>query len=124
MLSGGRVLHHAKRILPNPDASIVFVGFQAAGTRGRRIKDGEKEIRIMRDWIPVRCHVEEIGGFSAHADWKTVLRWLNSLKDDPPKKVFTTHGEPESARAMAEKIRGEYGWNVVVPEYEQTIDLD
>lgn len=122
MLSGGRVLHHAKRILPNKDATIVFVGYQAAGTRGRRVIDGEKEIRIMRDWIPVRCHVERIDGFSAHADWKAVLRWLGGL-ENAPKAVFTTHGEPESAAAMAQHIRDEFDWNVIEPEYLQTVEL-
>lgn len=123
MLSGGRVLHHAVRILPNPDATLVFVGYQAAGTRGRIIKDGAKEVRIMRSWIPVRCHLEEIGGFSAHADWKAVLRWLKPLPK-APKTVFTTHGEPEAASAMAQHIRDEYGWKVLVPEYNQTIELE
>ncbi len=80
MLTGGRVLHHAMRVLPNPDATIIFVGYQAAGTTGRRVLDGEREVRIMKNWIPVRCHIEKIEGFSAHADWKAVLRWLSGLK--------------------------------------------
>ncbi len=122
MLSGGRVLHHARRLLPNPDATIVFVGYQAAGTRGRRVLEGEKEVKIMHEWVPVRCHVEQIDGFSAHADWKAVLRWLKGLPNTP-NAVFTTHGEPESASAMAKHIRDEFGWNVLVPEYMQTIDL-
>ncbi len=123
MLSGGRVLHHAVRILPNPDATLIFVGYQAAGTRGRLVKDGAKEVRIMHSWIPVRSHLEEIGGFSAHADWKAVLRWLKAL-ESAPKTVFTTHGEPEAASAMAQHIRDEYGWKVLVPEYNQTIELE
>ena len=122
MLSGGRVLHHAMRILPDPDATIVFVGYQAAGTRGRRIIDGEDEVKIMRSWIPVKCHVEQISGFSAHADWKAVLKWLHGLKTKP-RMAFTTHGEPEAASAMAGHIRDEFGWNVMVPEYGQTFEL-
>lgn len=124
MLAGGRVLHHAKRILPNPEATIVFVGFQAAGTRGRRVLDGAKEVRIMREMVPVRCRKVRIGGFSAHADWQDVLKWLRSLKENPPKVVFTTHGEPESAQAMADHIAKEYGWKVVVPEYGGTFKLE
>ncbi len=123
MLSGGRVMHHAQRILPNPDATIVFVGYQATGTKGRYVLNGDKEVRIMRDWIPVRCHVERIDGFSAHADWKAVIRWLKGLSTTP-KTVFTTHGEPESAAAMAGHIKNEFGWNVVVPEYLQTVELE
>ena len=122
MLTGGRVLHHAMRVLPDPNATIIFVGYQAAGTTGRRIQDGAREVRIMKSHIPVRCHVERVEGFSAHADWKAVLRWLSGLPNTP-KTVFTTHGEPDSAEAMAQHIRDEFGWNVHVPGYEETYDL-
>ncbi len=122
MLTGGRVLHHAMRIVPDENATIVFVGFQAAGTTGRRIQDGEKEVRIMKNWVPVRCHVEKVEGFSAHADWKAVLRWLSGLPE-APKAVFTTHGEPEAARAMADHIRQRFNWNVIVPGYEDSYEL-
>lgn len=123
MLTGGRVLHHAMRILPDENATIIFVGYQAAGTIGRRVQDGEPEVRVMKNWIPVRCHVEKVEGFSAHADWKAVLRWLSPLRDNPPKMVFTTHGEPESAAAMAGHIRDEFGWSVMAPEFEQKFEL-
>ena len=122
MLTGGRVLHHAMRVLPNENATVIFVGFQAAGTTGRRIQDGEREVRIMKNWVPVRCHVAKVEGFSAHADWKAVLRWLSGLSH-APKMVFTTHGEPDAAEAMAGHIRERFGWNVVVPQYEETINL-
>lgn len=122
MLTGGRVLHHAMRVLPNENATVIFVGYQAAGTTGRRIQDGEREVKIMKNWVPVRCHVEKVEGFSAHADWKAVLRWLSGLQNTP-KMVFTTHGEPEAAEAMAGHIRDEFGWNVVVPQYEESIEL-
>lgn len=122
MLTGGRVLHHAMRILPNENATIIFVGYQASGTTGRRVLNGESEVRIMKNWIPVRCHVERVEGFSAHADWKAVLRWLHGLPA-APKTVFTTHGEPEAAEAMAQHIRDEFGWNVHVPQYEEIIEL-
>lgn len=122
MLTGGRVLHHAMRILPNENATVIFVGYQAAGTTGRRVQDGEREVKIMKNWIPVRCHVEKVEGFSAHADWEAVLRWLSGLQTTP-KMVFTTHGEPEAAEAMASHIRDRFGWNVVVPTYEQKVEL-
>ncbi|MGH9947055.1 MAG: MBL fold metallo-hydrolase RNA specificity domain-containing protein [Pyrinomonadaceae bacterium] len=122
MLTGGRVLHHAMRVLPDENATIIFVGYQAGGTTGRRVQDGEREVRIMKNWVPVKCHVEKVEGFSAHADWKAVIRWLEGLPS-VPKTVFTTHGEPESAEAMAQHIRDRFGWNVVVPRYEQTIEL-
>jgi metallo-beta-lactamase family protein len=122
MMTGGRVLHHALRILPDERATIVFVGYQAAGTTGRRILNGEREVRIMKEFIPVRCHVEKVEGFSAHADWKAVLRWLEGLKATP-KTVFTTHGEPDAAQAMAQHIRDRFGWNVHVPSYEEKFEL-
>jgi len=122
MMTGGRVLHHAVRILPDENATVIFVGYQAAGTTGRRIQEGEREVKIMKGWVPVRCHVEKVEGFSAHADWKAVLRWLEGLPG-APKMLFTTHGEPDAAEAMAGHIRERFGWNVVVPEYEQTIEL-
>ena len=122
MLTGGRVLHHAMRVLQDDRATIVFVGFQAAGTTGRRVQDGEPEVKIMKNWIPVRCHVEKVEGFSAHADWKAVIQWLSGLQTTP-KIVFTTHGEPNAAEAMAGHIRDSFGWNVVVPEYGESVEL-
>jgi len=122
MMTGGRVLHHAVRILPDENATVVFVGFQAAGTTGRRVQEGEREVKIMKQWVQVNCRVEKVEGFSAHADWKAVLRWLEGLPNRP-KKVFTTHGEPEAAEAMAEHIRGRFGWDVMVPDYLETEEL-
>jgi metallo-beta-lactamase family protein len=122
MMTGGRVMHHAKYILPDPNAIIIFVGFQAAGTIGRQISEGAREVRIMKEYIPVRCKVEKIDSFSAHADWKAVLRWLKGLPE-APKRVFTTHGEPEAATAMAKHIHDEYGWTVEVPTYGEVFEL-
>lgn len=123
MLTGGRVLHHAMRILPDERATLVFVGYQAAGTRGRLIQDGAREIKIMRQMVPVRCVVEKVEGFSAHADWKAVLRWLSGLRTTP-KAVFTTHGEPASAAAMAQHIRDRFGWRVLIPGYSDIFELE
>src|SRR2546423_2246551 len=123
MMTGGRVLHHAQRILPDEHATIVFDGYQAAGTTGRRILNGEKEVKIYGQWGPVRCHIERIGGLSAHADWKEILRWLAPLQSTPPRKTFLTHGEEESAAAMAEHIKESLGWNVEVPEYGEKDEL-
>lgn len=123
MMTGGRVLHHALRILPDSNATIVFVGYQAAGTIGRRILDGEKEVKVMGQWVPVRCHIERIGGFSAHADWKEVLRWLEGLPS-PPRCVFNTHGEPEAAQAMRDHIAERFGWRVEVPHYGERFELE
>jgi metallo-beta-lactamase family protein len=124
MMTGGRVLHHARRILPDARATVLFVGFQAAGTTGRKVLEGARTVRIMKEDVPVRCHVERIGGLSAHADWSEVLRWLEPLKETPPRRVFTTHGEPEAAAAMAAHITERFGWRVDVPEYGQSVELE
>jgi metallo-beta-lactamase family protein len=123
MMTGGRVLHHALRMVPDPEATIVFVGYQAAGTIGRRILDGEPEVKIMKQWIPVRCRIAKIGGFSAHADWKEVLRWLEGMQTGVPGRTFLTHGEPEAAIAMAGHIKERFGWNVHVPQYGERVEL-
>ena len=123
MMTGGRVLHHALRMVPDPEATIVFVGYQAAGTTGRRILDGEKEVKILGQWVPVRCRTARIGGFSAHADWKEVLRWLQGMESGVPRRTFLTHGEPEAATAMGEHIKEQFGWNVHVPQYGEKVDL-
>ena len=123
MMTGGRVLHHALRMVPDPEATIVFVGFQAGGTLGRRIQDGEPEVKIMKQWVPVRCRVAKIGGFSAHADWKEVLRWLEGMQTGTPSRTFLTHGEPEAANAMAGHVKERFGWNVHVPQYGEKVEL-
>lgn len=123
MMTGGRVLHHAMRMVPDPEATIVFVGFQAAGTTGRRILDGEPEVKIMGQWVPVRCRTVKIGGFSAHADWKEVLRWLDGMESGVPRQTFLTHGEPEAANAMAGHIKDKFGWNVHVPNYGERFNF-
>jgi metallo-beta-lactamase family protein len=122
MMTGGRVLHHATRMVPEPDATLVFVGYQATGTTGRRILNGEPEVKILGQWVPVRCQIEKIGGFSAHADWNEVLRWLKDLPA-PPRRTFVIHGELGSATAMKKHIEDTYGWVVEVPEYGETFQL-
>jgi metallo-beta-lactamase family protein len=122
MMTGGRVLHHALRILPDERATIVFVGYQAAGTTGRRILDGQREVKVLGQYVPVRCQIERIGGFSAHADWKEVVRWLEGLPG-APRRTFLTHGEPEAANAMAGHIRERFGWETEVPGYGDRFEL-
>ena len=122
MMNGGRVLHHALRLLPDENATVVFVGYQAGGTLGRRVSDGEKQVKVLGQWIPVGCKIEKIGGFSAHADWKEVVQWLEGLPQ-PPKRVFVTHGETGSAQAMADHIRERFGWNIEVPQYGERVEL-
>jgi metallo-beta-lactamase family protein len=122
MMSGGRILHHALRLLPDENAVVVFVGYQAGGTLGRRVADGEKQVKVLGQWVPVRCRIEKIGGFSAHADWKEVLRWLQDMPS-PPRRVFVTHGEPEAAQAMAGHIHERFNWEIEVPQYGERFEL-
>lgn len=123
MMNGGRVLHHALRVLPDENATVVFVGYQSAGTLGRRVANGEKQVKVLGQWIPVRCATEKIGGFSAHADWKEAIRWLEGMPS-APKRVFATHGEPDAAEAMARRIRERFGWQVDAPQYGDKISLE
>lgn len=122
MMTGGRVMHHALRLVSDPETTIIFVGYQAAGTTGRRILDGEPEVKILGNWVPVRCRIARIGGFSAHADWKEVLRWLEGMPSGP-QRTFLTHGEPEAANAMAGHIRERFGWDTHVPQYGELFEL-
>ena len=122
MMTGGRVLHHALRLAPDPNTTLLFVGYQAAGTTGRRILDGEPEVKIMGQWVPVRCRIERIGSFSAHADWKEILHWLEGMTA-APRQTFLTHGEPAAANAMAVHIRERFGWPATVPVYGQIVEL-
>jgi metallo-beta-lactamase family protein len=123
MMTGGRVMHHALRLVPDPEATLVFVGYQAAGTTGRRIQNGEPEVKILGQWIPVRCRTAKIGGFSAHADWREILHWLEPLQTNAPRRTFLTHGEPEAATAMGEHIKERFGWSVQVPQYGDRFEL-
>lgn len=114
MLAGGRILHHLKRLLPDPRHTVLLAGFQAAGTRGRALLEGAKTIRIHGEEIPVRAEVDDLCGFSGHADTKEILRWLG-MQQAPPKSVFLTHGEPEAALALAETLRRERGLDARIP---------
>jgi metallo-beta-lactamase family protein len=122
MATGGRVLHHLERSLPDPASTVVLVGFQAAGTRGRRLQNGEREIKIHGELIPVRAQIEIMGSLSAHADANEILRWLRGFKR-PPRMTFIVHGEPEGSTALRERITTELGWQVMIPAYQETAEL-
>ncbi len=122
MCTGGRIVHHLYNRLQNENDTVLFVGYQAEGTRGRRILDGEEKIKMFGYEIPVVCHVEKIEGLSAHADRSEMLSWLNNFKSHP-KNTFIVHGEPKSSQSFAETIREKFGWNVTVPQYLETVEL-
>ncbi len=122
MASGGRVLHHLKHILPNHRNTVMFVGYQAMGTRGEKLVNGATSIKIHGQNIPVKARIKHFDAFSAHADSSQIIDWLRSIKT-PPKTVFVTHGEAQAAHAMAEKIKIELGWEARVPELNEKVKL-
>lgn len=123
MASGGRVIHHLKQFAPDPRNTILFVGFQAAGTRGYAMLDGAKSIKIHGEYVPVHARVESISNLSAHADYMEILEWLKGF-DQAPRQTFVTHGEPVAADAMRMHIKEALHWEVTVPEYLQTVTLE
>jgi metallo-beta-lactamase family protein len=114
MCEAGRIRHHLKHHLWEPESTILFVGYQAQGTLGRRLVDGEKQVRIFGEDITVNAEVEYIEGFSGHADQAGLLNWIDKIKKKPM-NIFVVHGEEEAQNTFAEIIRGKYGINVIVP---------
>jgi metallo-beta-lactamase family protein len=122
MATGGRVLHHLKKVLPDPRNTVLFVGYQAVGTRGRRVVNGEKEVKIHGRMIPVNARIEVVESMSAHADSNEILRWLGGFTR-PPKTTFLVHGEPDAMEALAGRIQSSLGWTTKMPEYLETVVL-
>lgn len=122
MATGGRVVHHLKHMLPDPQAMVVLVGFQAVGTRGRSLLDGARTLRMHGRTVPVRAEVVGIDGFSVHADTDGLLEWLASAS--APRAVYVVHGEPSASAALAARIRAELGWLATVPDQGQVVGLD
>jgi len=122
MCDAGRIKRHLRANLPRPECSIVITGFQAAGTLGRRIVDGNKSVRIYGDEVPVRADVYTIGGLSAHADRSALLGWLSHFSPQPD-KTFVVHGELTTAHDFAAAIRERFNWNVVVPRMHATFEI-
>ena len=123
MVTGGRVLHHLEHRLPRPQDTVLFIGYQAEGTRGRTILEGKPTVKIHGQEIPIRARIEQISGFSAHADYHEVLAWLVGF-NRPPRQTFIVHGEPEAAASLAGKIREKLGWEVTIPRFGETCTLD
>ena len=123
MCTGGRIKHHLVNNITRPGNTIMFVGYQAVGTLGRQIVNGEKEVRILGQDYPVNARIARINGFSAHADKEELFEWLSGLKK-PPRKLFVVHGESESANKFGDYIREKTGWEVAVPAYQDEVVLD
>jgi metallo-beta-lactamase family protein len=122
MATGGRVLHHLRRGLPDARNTVMFAGYQAAGTRGRALKDGAKITRIHGEDVPVRARIESMDSMSAHADSNEIMRWLGNFTR-PPALTCLVHGEPGPMDVLKARIERELKWNVRTPQHQETIEL-
>jgi metallo-beta-lactamase family protein len=123
MCTGGRIKHHLANNIERPESTILFVGYQAKGTLGRVISSGAREVRIHGVLRGVRAKVAKVSGMSAHADRDELFGWLSALTKKP-RGVFVVHGETESAESFAGLLREKDGWQVTVPKYRDTVNLD
>ena len=122
MATGGRVLHHLVAFAPDPRNAIVLCGYQAGGTRGAAIAAGARAVRIFGQDVAINAEVVQLSAASAHADANEVLDWLRAAPR-PPRGVFVTHGEPDAADTLRLRIERELGWNALVPDYLECVDL-
>ena len=122
MATGGRVLFHLQSTLPHPANTVLFVGFQAAGTRGRNLLDGAKSIRIKGRDVGIAATIEHLDSMSAHADSNEILRWLSGFTS-PPHMTYLVHGEPTALSALKTRIDNEIGWPVRIAEYQQRVEV-
>jgi metallo-beta-lactamase family protein len=122
MATGGRVLHHLKAGLPDARNTVLFVGYQAEGTRGRRLIEGEAAVKIHGEMVPVRARVEIVQSMSAHADSNEILRWLGGFQR-APKTTFVVHGEPAAMEALTGAVSAKLGWTARMPAHGETVEL-
>jgi len=122
MSNGGRIIFHEQLYLSDPKNSILFIGYQAKGTMGRHIKNGDKKVRIFGEVVPVRCQVREISAYSAHADQKKLLEWIGPIRESV-EKVFIVQGEKEESVPLANKIEDELAIDAKIPEEGETVVL-
>ncbi len=123
MCTGGRIKYHLLANIGRKESTLLFIGYQAAGTLGRQIVDGAKKVRILGQEHLVRARVAQIHGFSAHADVNEITSWLSSLQK-PPRQLFVVHGEADSAQHLATHLREKPGWQISIPEYQEEFILD
>lgn len=123
MATGGRVLHHLKRYAPDGRSTILFTGFQAAGTRGAAMVGGADRVKIHGEYIPVRAEVQNLSMLSAHADADEIMTWLGRF-ESAPKMTFVSHGEPSASDVLRRRIEEELGWQCRVPEQLEKVVLD
>jgi metallo-beta-lactamase family protein len=123
MATGGRVLHHLKAALPDVRNTVLFAGYQAVGTRGRQLVEGQATVRIHGETIPVHARVELLESMSAHADSTEILRWLGGF-GRAPRLTFLVHGEIPAMEALGASIKGTFGWDTTMPKHHERFELD
>jgi metallo-beta-lactamase family protein len=123
MATGGRVLHHLKRFLPDHRNTIVLAGFQAEATRGRLLQQGARVVKLLGRYVSVRAEVVDISALSVHADRGELLGWLRTAPE-PPDTTFVVHGEPSASASLRDAIEDDLGWTAVVPRYAERVRLD
>lgn len=122
MATGGRILHYLKAVLPNPKHTVLFVGYQAAGTRGRKLVEGADTVKIHGELVPVAARIERLDSMSAHADADEILRWLRTFTA-PPSMTYLVHGESSAQTALKDRIERELGWPLHVPDYLERVTI-
>jgi metallo-beta-lactamase family protein len=122
MATGGRVLHHLIERLPDPRNSVLLVGYQVRGTRGHRLLSGERSVKMLGRYVPVRAQIRDLSAFSVHADASELVGWLASARR-PPRGVFAVHGEQAAAAALVERVDRELGWPIVAARDGEVIRL-
>jgi metallo-beta-lactamase family protein len=122
MATGGRVLHHLSHYISDHRNTVLFAGYQAAGTRGARLVHGEKEIKIHGHLLTVRAEIDNLASLSAHADYNEIFDWLDGFQEQP-RMTFLTHGEPEAASSLKFKIEDRLNWPVTIPKYLEQIEI-
>jgi len=121
MASGGRVVHHLAFMLPDPKNTVILVGFQAIGTRGRQLIEGANKVKIHGDWVNVAAHIANVESFSVHADGDELIQWLKTI--NKPTHLYLVHGEPESQATFKSRLVKELGWDVVIPNSGESFTL-
>jgi len=122
MATGGRVLHHLKRVLPDSKSTVILVGYQAFGTRGRRLLNGEEEIKIHGEFWPVKAEIASVPAFSVHADRSELVDWLASAAT-PPERVIAVHGDPEAMESFSSVVGERLSRNILMPAHGETVLL-
>jgi metallo-beta-lactamase family protein len=122
MATGGRILHHLKRFLPEPTTTVLFAGYQAPGTRGASLLAGSEEVKIHGRYVPVKAKIRQVEGLSSHADYAELIAWLRQ-SGISPRKTFVTHGDPAAADSFRLRLKEAFGWNAVVPREDEAYEI-